>query len=68
MTIAITVVFVALGSADFTGETFNAFTQVFPLISIAIGAAVMAVGLAIVINNYRQARSLDSDEMATLKR
>ncbi|MHA1198656.1 MAG: NADH-quinone oxidoreductase subunit NuoK [Candidatus Heimdallarchaeaceae archaeon] len=68
MTIAINVVFIALGSADFTGETFQVFTQVFPIISIAIGAAVMAVGLAIVINNYRHAKGVDSDEMATLKR
>jgi len=38
------------------------------LISIAVGAAVMAIGLALVINNYRHAKSVDSDEMATLKR
>ena len=38
------------------------------IISIAVGAAVMAIGLALVINNYRHARSVDSDEMATLKR
>ena len=29
---------------------------------------LLAVGLAIVINNYRHAKSVDSDEMATLKR
>ena len=68
MTIAINVVFISLGSADFTGETFKQFTQVFPIISIAIGAAVLAVGLAILINNYRYAKGVDSDEMATLKR
>lgn len=70
MTIAVNVVFIALGSADFAAEIplFNKFTQIFPIISIAIGAAVMAVGLAIIINNYRHAKSVDSDEMATLKR
>jgi len=67
MTIAINVVFVALG-ANITNGTFTEFAQIFPLISIAIGAAVLAVGLAILINNYRHARSVDSDEMATLKR
>ena len=73
MTIAVNVVFIALGT-EFTsvnGEPailFTAFAQVFPIISIAVGAAVMAIGLALVINNYRHARSVDSDEMATLKR
>jgi NADH-quinone oxidoreductase subunit K len=71
MTIAVNVVFVALGHIyDPLAEStfFNKFTQIFPIISIAIGAAVMAVGLALVINNYRHAKSVDSDEMATLKR
>ncbi len=67
MTIAINIVFVSLGK-NIANETFLEFAQIFPLISIAIGAAVMAVGLAIVINNYRHAKSVDSDEMATLKR
>jgi NADH-quinone oxidoreductase subunit K len=67
MTIAVNVVFIALG-ANITNETFTDFAQIFPLISIAIGAAVLAVGLAILINNYRHARSVDSDDMATLKR
>ena len=67
MTIAINVVFIALG-ANIANQTFTEFAQIFPLISIAIGAAVLAVGLAILINNYRHARSVDSDEMATLKR
>ena len=67
MTIAISVVFIALG-ANIANETFKEAAQIFPLISIAIGAAVLAVGLAIVINNYRHAKSVDSDEMATLKR
>jgi NADH-quinone oxidoreductase subunit K len=67
MTVSINVVFIALG-ANITNGTFTKFAQVFPLISIAIGAAVMAIGLSLVINNYRHARSVDSDEMATLKR
>ncbi|NPD88024.1 MAG: NADH-quinone oxidoreductase subunit NuoK [Asgard group archaeon] len=67
MTIAVNVVFIALG-ANITNGTFTRFAQIFPLLSIAIGAAVLAVGLAIVINNYRHAKSVDSDEMATLKR
>ena len=67
MTISINVVFIALG-ANIASATFTEFAQIFPLISIAIGAAVLAVGLAILINNYRHARSVDSDEMATLKR
>ena len=67
MTIAVNVVFIALG-ANIASETFKRFAQIFPLISIAVGAAVLAVGLAIVINNYRHAKSVDSDEMATLKR
>jgi len=65
MTIAVNLVFISLGN-NFT--EFTKFAQIFPLISIAIGAAVMAVGLALVINNYRHANSVDSDEMATLKR
>ena len=69
MTIAINVVFIALGTEiAASGNTFTAFAQVFPIISLAIGAAVMALGLAIVINNYRHAKSVDSDEMSTLKR
>jgi NADH-quinone oxidoreductase subunit K len=69
MTIAVNLVFIALGSGtDIFGDKFTEFAQIFPLISIAIGAAVMAVGLALVINNYRHAKSVDSDEMATLKR
>lgn len=67
MTIAVNVVFIALG-ANIANATFTKFAQIFPLISIAIGAAVLAVGLAIVINNYRHAKGVDSDEMATLKR
>lgn len=67
MTIAVNVVFIALGT-DLANGTFSEFAQVFPIISIAVGAAVMAIGLALVINNYRHARSVDSDEMATLKR
>ena len=67
MTVSINVVFIALG-ANITNGTFTKFAQIFPLISIAIGAAVMAIGLSLVINNYRHARSVDSDEMATLKR
>ena len=69
MTIAVNVVFIALGTqiAE-SGNTFTAFAQVFPIISLAVGAAVMAIGLALVINNYRHAKSVDSDEMATLKR
>ena len=67
MTIAINLVFISLG-ANSTNEMFTRFAQIFPLISIAIGAAVLAVGLAIAINNYRHAHSLDTDEMATLKR
>ena len=67
MTISINVIFIALG-ANITNETFTKFAQIFPLISLAVGAAVMALGLAIVINNYRHAKSVDSDEMATLKR
>ncbi len=69
MTIAVNVVFIALGTQiEAAGNTFTEFAQVFPIISIAVGAAVMAIGLALVINNYRHARSVDSDEMATLKR
>ena len=67
MTVAVNVVFIALG-ANLTGETFTEFAQVFPLISLAVGAAIMALGLAIVINNYRHAKTVDADEMATLKR
>ena len=67
MTIAVNVVFIAL-SANIANGTFTKFAQIFPLISIAIGAAVLAVGLAIVINNYRHTKGVDSDEMATLKR
>jgi len=67
MTIAINLVFISLG-ANSTNEMFTQFAQIFPLISIAIGAAVLAVGLAIAINNYRHAHSVDTDEMATLKR
>jgi NADH-quinone oxidoreductase subunit K len=67
MTIAVNVAFIALG-ANIANGTFTKFAQIFPLISIAIGAAVLAVGLAIVINNYRHAKGVDSDEMATLKR
>jgi len=67
MTIAVNVVFIALGT-DLTNGKFSEFAQVFPIISLAVGAAVMAIGLALVINNYRHARSVDSDEMATLKR
>ena len=67
MTIAANVVFIALG-ANITNGAFTKFAQIFPLISIAIGAAVLAVGLAIVINNYRHTKGVDSDEMATLKR
>jgi NADH:ubiquinone oxidoreductase subunit K len=67
MTIAVNIVFVSLGN-NINNQTFTDFAQIFPLISIAIGAAVMAVGLALVINNYRHAHSVDSDEMATLKR
>ncbi|MHA1347034.1 MAG: NADH-quinone oxidoreductase subunit NuoK [Candidatus Heimdallarchaeaceae archaeon] len=67
MTISINVAFVALGT-DIANETFKEFTQIFPLISLAVGAAVIAVGLAIVINNYRHTKGVDSDEMSTLKR
>jgi NADH-quinone oxidoreductase subunit K len=67
MTIAINVVFIALGT-NLTNKTFTEFAQIFPLISIAVGAAVMAIGLALVINNYRHAKSIDSDEMSILKR
>ena len=67
MTIAINVIFVGVG-ANIQSGGFTEFAQIFPLISMAIGAAVMAIGLAIVINNYRHARGVDSDEMATLKR
>ena len=69
MTVAVNVAFIALGAElGATGTTFTAFARVFPLISLAIGAAVLALGLAIVINNYRHAKSVDSDEMSTLKR
>jgi len=69
MTIATNLVFIALGTEiAAAGNTFTALAQVFPIISLAIGAAIMALGLAIVINNYRHAKSVDSDEMATLKR
>lgn len=67
MTISINVAFIALGT-DIANETFMEFTQIFPLISLAVGAAVIAVGLAIVINNYRHTKGVDSDEMSTLKR
>ena len=67
MTIAVNLVFVSLGN-NINNSTFTEFAQIFPLISIAIGAAVMAVCLALVINNYRHANTVDSDEMATLKR
>ena len=67
MTIAANLVFIALGTNLDTKE-FTALARVFPLISLAVGAAVMALGLALVINNYRHAKSVDTDEMATLKR
>ncbi|MHA1203448.1 MAG: NADH-quinone oxidoreductase subunit NuoK [Candidatus Heimdallarchaeaceae archaeon] len=67
MTVAVNIVFIALGT-DLDNRTFNQFTIVFPLLSLAVGAAVMALGLAIVINNYRHVKSVDADEMATLKR
>ena len=69
MTIAANLVFIALGtSLTTTTKEFTALARVFPLISLAVGAAVMALGLALVINNYRHAKSVDTDEMATLKR
>ncbi|MHA1228934.1 MAG: NADH-quinone oxidoreductase subunit NuoK [Candidatus Heimdallarchaeaceae archaeon] len=71
MTVSITVAFIALGAklgATVPETTFTTLSRVFPLISIAVGAAVMALGLALVINNYRHAKSVDSDEMSTLKR
>ncbi len=70
MTIAVNVAFIALSANIIVDapNTFTKFAQIFPLISIAIGAAVLAVGLAIVINNYRHTKGVDSDEMATLKR
>ena len=67
MTISINVAFISLGT-DLANETFANFAQIFPLISLAVGAAVIAVGLAIVINNYRHTKGVDSDEMSTLKR
>ncbi|MBA7501000.1 NAD(P)H-quinone oxidoreductase subunit 4L, chloroplastic [subsurface metagenome] len=67
MTIAANLVFIALGTNLDTKE-FTSFARVFPLTSLAVGAAVMALGLALVINNYRHAKSVDTDEMATLKR
>jgi len=69
MTIAVNIVFIALGTNLATDPaTHSALALVFPLISVAVGAAVMALGLAIVINNYRHAKSVDADDMATLKR
>lgn len=73
MTIAANLVFIALGTefqtiGDETFIWFTKFALVFPLVSLAVGAAVMALGLALVINNYRHAKSVDTDEMATLKR
>ncbi|MBY9000083.1 MAG: NADH-quinone oxidoreductase subunit NuoK [Candidatus Heimdallarchaeota archaeon] len=70
MTISINVAFIALGTeiiANGSNE-FADFAQIFPLISLAVGAAVIALGLAIVINNYRHTKGVDSDEMSTLKR
>ncbi len=70
MTISINVAFIALGTeiiANGSNE-FKEFAQIFPLISLAVGAAVIALGLAIVINNYRHTKGVDSDEMSTLKR
>ncbi len=71
MTIAVNVAFIALGTelgATPADSIFVKFAQIFPLISLAVGAAVIAVGLAIVINNYRHTKGVDSDEMSTLKR
>jgi len=67
MTIAVNIIFIALGT-DLTNYSFRTFAIVFPLLSLAVGAAVMALGLAIVINNYRHVKSVDADEMSTLKR
>lgn len=67
MTVAVNVVLIAIGTSL---ETSNAspLSRIFPIISLAIGAAVMGLGLAIVINNYMHTRSVDTDKMATLKR
>lgn len=67
MTVAINVVFIAIGTNLETGEA-SALSRIFPILSLAIGAAVLGLGLAIVINNYRHTQSVDTDKMATLKR
>ncbi len=67
MTIAINVVFIAVGT-DLAGNQYHVLSRVFPIISLAIGAAVMALGLALVINNFRHTTTIDSDDYATLKR
>ena len=67
MTIAINGVFIAIGTNLASGTALS-LSRVFPIISMAVGAAVMALGLALVINNYRHAKSVDTDEMAILKR
>lgn len=70
MTVSINVAFIALGTSGMGTDNvvFKDFALIFPLISLAVGAAVIAVGLAIVINNYRHTKGVDSDEMSTLKR
>ncbi len=66
MTIAANIIFVALGT-DLTNYSFRPYALVFPILSLAVGAAVLAIGLTLVINNYRHAKSADTDEMSTLK-
>ena len=61
-----------LNAANLTFITFSKYHQdvhgqVFAFFNIAVAAAEAAVGLAIIINIFRHFRSINVDEVSTLK-
>ncbi|KKX46554.1 NADH-quinone oxidoreductase subunit NuoK, partial [Sphingobacterium sp. IITKGP-BTPF85] len=55
--------FVAFGKYD----KINYGGQIFALFAIVLAAAAVAVGLAIILNVYRQYRSINPDQIRELK-
>ncbi len=65
MIVAFNVIFIAFGTNLQIGKVAM-LSYIFPLLSMTIGGATMAIGFSIVINNYRHTNAIDTDEMSTL--
>jgi NADH:ubiquinone oxidoreductase subunit K len=64
---AVNINLVAFGALWHTGDITNVSGQVFALFVIAIAAAEVGVGLAIVLMIYRNTQSIDVSELDLMK-